>query len=139
MKEGTLRMKVGLIRLAAHLVLALFAAVAMCGAAAAPEGATMVAFPAAITQASASSTVMALPTRGHPGVNGNPWGYNYNSGNLIYHPATRICRYFRCIPSFWRQTRGYVMQCRDGTISHSGGRSGSCSSHGGNKRPLYQR
>jgi hypothetical protein len=29
------------------------------------------------------------------------------------------------------------MQCADATFSKSGGRSGSCSSHGGNSRALY--
>ena len=32
---------------------------------------------------------------------------------------------------------GYVMQCADDMFSLSGGHSGSCSHHGGNKRPLY--
>jgi hypothetical protein len=44
---------------------------------------------------------------------------------------------FDCIPSFWDSTNGFVMQCSDGLYSHSGGRSGSCSHHGGNRRALY--
>jgi hypothetical protein len=31
-----------------------------------------------------------------------------------------------------------VIQCKDGTFSKSGGVRGSCSSHGGNGRTLYQ-
>jgi hypothetical protein len=30
-------------------------------------------------------------------------------------------------------------QCTDGMVSMSGGRSGSCSHHGGNRRPVYRR
>lgn len=71
------------------------------------------------------------------GVNGNPWGYNFNSGNLIYNPPANFCDYFNCIPSFWTSTNGYVDECNDDTYSHSGGRSGACSHHGGEMRPLY--
>lgn len=139
-------MKAHLARVGLHLILALFVAVVISGAAAVPDGAPTVVLTATVAQQSASSassasavtTQMALPMRGHRGVNGNPWGYNYTCCQVIYHPAHAICRYFRCIPSFWHQTRGYVEQCSDGMISHSGGRRGSCSSHGGDSRPLYQ-
>jgi hypothetical protein len=69
----------------------------------------------------------------------NPWGYNFCGGNLIYSPSppANFCSYFACIPSFWRSTNGYVEECADNMFSHSGGRSGSCSYHGGNQRPLY--
>lgn len=67
----------------------------------------------------------------------NPWGYNFCGGGLIYAPDPSFCSYFHCIPSFWQSTNGYVDQCNDGTFSHSGGRSGACSSHGGENRPLY--
>lgn len=70
-------------------------------------------------------------------LNCNPWGYSFNPGQLIYHPPATFCDYFACIPSFWTFTKGYVEECRDLTFSHSGGRSGSCSHHGGNARPLY--
>lgn len=72
-----------------------------------------------------------------PGVYGNPWGYNFTPGNFIYKPPAAFCSYFKCIASFWKNTNGYVMQCKDLMFSHSGGRSGSCSYHGGNYRPLY--
>jgi len=67
----------------------------------------------------------------------NPWNYTYCGGQQIRNPASNLCNVFACIPSFWNQTRGYVMQCRDGLLSHSGGIRGSCSDHGGNWRPLY--
>ena len=71
------------------------------------------------------------------GVNGNPWDYTFQSGNLIYNPPVTFCEYFNCIPSFWESTNGYVDECYDGTYSHSGGVTGACSRHGGEFRPLY--
>jgi endonuclease YncB( thermonuclease family) len=67
----------------------------------------------------------------------NPWSYTYCGGQTIKSPPANLCSIFACITSFWNQTRGYVMQCRDGLLSHSGGIRGSCSYHGGNSRPLY--
>jgi hypothetical protein len=69
------------------------------------------------------------------GVNGNPWGYNFNCCSEIYSPPSDFCSYFNCIASFWNG-RGYVMECADGTYGKSGGISGSCSHHGGNDRAL---
>lgn len=66
----------------------------------------------------------------------NPWGYNFTCCNKIYSPPSNFCYYFNCIPSFWKYTNGYVMECKDGMYSHSGGVSGSCSYHGGNWRAL---
>lgn len=71
------------------------------------------------------------------GVNGNPWGYSFVPGNLIYSPPSDFCSYFNCIASFWQHTNGYVDECNDGTYSHSGGVRGACSYHGGEMRPLY--
>jgi hypothetical protein len=71
------------------------------------------------------------------GVNGNPWGYNFDAGTLIYNPLANFCTYFTCITSFWKSTNGYVDECNDGMFSHSGGVSGACSRHGGEMRPLY--
>lgn len=71
------------------------------------------------------------------GVNGNPWGYNFNPGNVIYSPPGAFCSYFSCITSFWNGN-GYVEECNDGMYSKSGGIRGSCSRHGGDMRPLYQ-
>jgi hypothetical protein len=78
---------------------------------------------------------VAASTCGAPS---NPWGYNFcGRGSYISSPPSSFCSYFDCIPSFWESTNGYVMQCDDGMYSHSGGRSGSCSHHGGNNRALY--
>lgn len=130
-------MKRSIVRFVIHVAAAFLVAVVICGAAAAPSGANAVAFNAVVSTQSSMATTAATASV-HPGVNGNPWGYNYTCCHLITRPAGRICHYFHCIPSFWQSTRGYVEQCRDGTISHSGGRRGSCSYHGGNRRPLYR-
>jgi hypothetical protein len=72
------------------------------------------------------------------GAAANPWGYNFcGRGSVIADPPDAFCDYFACIPSFWEHTNGYVMQCDDLMFSHSGGVSGSCSHHQGNKRALY--
>jgi hypothetical protein len=70
----------------------------------------------------------------------NPWHYNFcstNIGKYLTSPNSGICSYFNCIPSFWQSTLGYVDECNDGTYSHSGGRQGACSHHGGEMRPLW--
>ena len=69
-------------------------------------------------------------------VNCNPWGYDFNPGNLIDNPPSAFCSYFACIPSFGNGN-GYVMECADSMFSKSGGIQGSCSRHGGDWRPLY--
>lgn len=66
----------------------------------------------------------------------NPWGYNFTCCQLIYSPPSNFCSYFACIDNFWNGV-GSVIQCTDGMFSQSGGRSGSCSHHGGNGRALY--
>ncbi len=85
------------------------------------------------TQAPAP-TPTANPCPDAPG--GNPWCYDFNAGNYIYSPPADFCTYFSCISSFW-SGQGYVMECQDQMYSKSGGRSGSCSRHGGDLRPLY--
>ncbi len=79
----------------------------------------------------------ATPTPAPPtGVNGNPWGYNFALGTLIYSPPAAFCQYFSCINNFGNG-HGYVNECNDGMYSLSGGIRGDCSYHGGEWRPLY--
>lgn len=134
-------MKRSFLGLVLRLAAAALLAIIICGAAATPSDTATTTAPTAFAVTAITQQATTSTTRTHPGVtgvNGNPWGYNYSCCHLIRHPAGSICTYFSCIKSFWRQTRGYVEQCRDGMISHSGGRRGSCSWHGGNQRPLYQ-
>ena len=70
------------------------------------------------------------------GVNGNPWGYDFNAGNVIYAPDPNFCAYFNCIKNF-PNGRGYVVECNDTMYSKSGGIQGACSYHNGVMRPLY--
>ncbi len=81
-------------------------------------------------------TPTATPVQQPTGVNGNPWGYDFTSGNLIYNPPADFCSYFACISNFWNG-HGYVNECQDSNYSLSGGIRGDCSHHGGELQPLY--
>lgn len=71
------------------------------------------------------------------GMNGNPWGYDFNPGTEIYNPNPDFCSYFHCISNFWNGA-GYVVQCGNGHYNKSGGRRGACSRDGGVAQTLYQ-
>jgi hypothetical protein len=86
------------------------------------------------TEARSDRTVGLVISKG-PGLYGNPWAYDFDCRNLISNPPSSFCSFFPCIDNFWYEG-GYVIQCVDGWFSQAGGISGSCSSHGGNKRPL---
>ena len=79
------------------------------------------------------------PTQPPPtGTNGNPWGFNFVTGNLIYSPPSAFCgQYFSCVSTFWTATHGYVVECANGLYSHSGGVRGACSRDGGPSAILY--
>jgi hypothetical protein len=47
-----------------------------------------------------------------------------------------FCDTHDCIPNFDNGT-GYIVQCKDGMWSHSGGRPGACSYHGGESSTTY--
>jgi hypothetical protein len=67
----------------------------------------------------------------------NPYGYNFcGRGGFITQPAPGTCIYFACIAAF-DDGRGHMEQCRDGLYSMSGGIRGACSSHHGEKQPVY--
>ena len=89
--------------------------------------------------ATQSQPVQSAPAPATTGVYGNPWGYDFTPGTVITSPASGFCNgtYFSCIQSF-SSGQGYVMECGDELYSKSGGRSGSCSRHGGDKATLYQ-
>jgi hypothetical protein len=70
------------------------------------------------------------------GVNGNPWGYDFNPGNVITNPPSGFCGYFDCIASF-SSGKGYVVECGDGQYSKSGGKQGACLRNGGVSQILY--
>jgi hypothetical protein len=84
---------------------------------------------------------MAPTAKLHYGVNGNPWNYSFDAtgGQLLYSPVPGFCagQYFQCVSDFWERSNGYVVECRNGLYSHSGGIQGACSRDGGVWRPLY--
>jgi len=83
-------------------------------------------------------TTRPAPPPNTCGAPANPFGYDFClPASLIYSPPSSFCAYFNCIRSFSKSTNGYVDECSDGTYSHSGGRQGACSYHGGELRPLY--
>jgi hypothetical protein len=73
------------------------------------------------SQASPTQTRPATPTA--PPVEG--------PGSTSHATDSEFCATHDCIGSFTTEP-GYIVQCSDGTYSHSGGISGSCSRHGGN-------
>lgn len=90
--------------------------------------------------------ILAMPAAGAAhaemacGAPDNPWALDFAPcavNGPIYDVPSDFCDYFGCIPSFWESTRGFVVECADGLFSHSGGRRGACSYHGGEWAPLY--
>lgn len=76
------------------------------------------------------------PAPATTGVNGNPWGYDFNPGQVITNPKPDFCNYFNCISNFWNGA-GYVVQCSDGQYSKSGNRRSTCSRNRGIAKTLY--
>ena len=74
----------------------------------------------------------------HPGIFGNPWGYDFRPGKTISNPPAKFCDYFDCVLGFWDSTTGSVVQCRDGTFTQSGGRQEGCADHRGYRRTLQR-
>ncbi|SCG40285.1 hypothetical protein [Micromonospora inositola] len=70
------------------------------------------------------------------GAPANPFGYDFCGGYRIRKPAGRICDYFECAPGFW-SGRGYLLQCRDGMISLTGGQPEACAGHLGVRRTVW--
>ncbi|MGC4749034.1 hypothetical protein ACLQ28_25730 [Micromonospora sp. DT201] len=65
----------------------------------------------------------------------NPLGYGFCGGTRIRRPATEVCDWFDCVPQFWAG-RGYLVQCRDGSVSLAGGGPKACGNHGGVRRTI---
>ncbi|MEV4497569.1 hypothetical protein AB0J84_17980 [Micromonospora arborensis] len=65
----------------------------------------------------------------------NPLGYDFCGGTRIRRPATEVCDWFTCVPQFWAG-RGYLVQCRDGSVSLAGGGPKACGEHGGVRRTI---
>jgi hypothetical protein len=70
------------------------------------------------------------------GAPANPFGYDFCGGELIRRPARAVCDYFHCAPALW-SGRGYLVQCRDGMVSLTGGQPGACAGHRGVRRTVW--
>ncbi|MFI2712119.1 hypothetical protein ACH495_18545 [Micromonospora sp. NPDC018662] len=66
----------------------------------------------------------------------NPFGYDFCGGDRIRKPAAGVCDWFECVPGFW-SGRGWLVQCRDGTVSRTGGQRDVCVNHRGPRRTLW--
>ncbi|GAB3954593.1 hypothetical protein GCM10027614_61940 [Micromonospora vulcania] len=79
-----------------------------------------------------SPTATRDPRCGAPA---NPLGYGFCGGTRINQPASEVCDWFDCVPQFWAGP-GYLVQCRDGSISLTGGRPNACAEHKGVRRAV---
>ncbi|MEU7753487.1 hypothetical protein [Micromonospora sp. NPDC049171] len=116
-------------------------------AAATPSGEPVLIRPAppALTRGTPTpkTATPAKPPRAAPSTTGdprcgapqNPLGYGFCGGTRIRKPATEVCDWFDCVPQFWAG-RGYLVQCRDGSVSLAGGRSDACAEHRGVRRTI---
>ncbi|PZG00013.1 hypothetical protein [Micromonospora deserti] len=66
----------------------------------------------------------------------NPMGYDFCGGTRIRRPAAEVCDWFDCVPQFWAG-RGYLVQCRDGSVSLAGGSPRACGAYGGVRRTIW--
>ncbi|MGW9193022.1 hypothetical protein [Micromonospora chersina] len=70
------------------------------------------------------------------GAPANPYGYDFCGGQRIRKPAVGICDWFECAPGFW-SGRGWLVQCRDGAVSLTGGQRESCAANQGYRRTFW--
>ncbi|MGR6317479.1 hypothetical protein Q2K19_05550 [Micromonospora soli] len=66
----------------------------------------------------------------------NPYGYDFCGGYRIRKPARGVCHWFDCVPGFWSGT-GWLVQCRDGKVSLTGGQRDSCADNQGFRRTVW--
>ncbi|MEV5818707.1 hypothetical protein AB0L22_05980 [Micromonospora haikouensis] len=96
------------------------------------------------TASSAAASSTAASSAGPPaakrdrlcGAPANPFGYDYCGGSRIRRPDVRVCDYFDCGQDFWAGT-GYLVQCRDGALTLTGGRPDVCAAHEGLRRTVW--
>lgn len=93
--------------------------------------------PAASAPRRATASPAPTPERERRcGAPANPMGYDFCGGNRVRKPAAEICDWFDCAPDFWAG-RGYLVQCRDGAVSLTGGRRDACAEHDGVRRTVW--
>ncbi|WFE96557.1 hypothetical protein [Micromonospora sp. WMMD987] len=106
--------------------------------------------PPVTPEVAAAATAAPVPSRPRPlspapsppvvrerrcGAPANPMGYDYCGGERIRRPDHRVCDWFDCVPEFWAG-RGYLVLCRDGSVSLTGGRPKPCAGHDGVRRTV---
>ncbi|MDZ5445154.1 hypothetical protein U2F26_20860 [Micromonospora sp. 4G57] len=87
----------------------------------------------------ARSRTAAPQPAGEPrcGAPANPFGYDFcGDGYRVRRPAARTCEFFDCAPGFWSGS-GYLVQCRDGLLSLTGGQREACAGQGGVRRIVH--
>jgi hypothetical protein len=72
-----------------------------------------------------------------PTATSNPWGYDFNPGQLITSPPAQFCAYFACTDNFLSGT-GYIVECSDSLFSLTGGTPNACTGHGTVQATLYK-
>lgn len=83
-----------------------------------------------VTQAPGSEALCGAPA--------NSYGFTFcGTGDGVPAPADNACDVFDCIDYFPNGT-GYLVMCKDGKVSLSGGISGACSDHSGVLRTIYR-
>ncbi|MFU8870432.1 hypothetical protein [Micromonospora sp. SL4-19] len=70
------------------------------------------------------------------GAPANPYGYDFCGGSRIRKPARGVCDWFDCVPGFW-SGEGWLVQCRDGMVSLTGGERDACTDHRGFRRTVW--
>jgi hypothetical protein len=88
-----------------------------------------------VPEGSVVTLTIAIPIP--PPINGNPWGYNWGCCDKILDPPSDFCSFFACVTTFYNGT-SFVVECRDGLFSATGGSKQTCSGHDGHKRTLLK-
>ncbi|MGN9890256.1 hypothetical protein [Micromonospora sp. L31] len=66
----------------------------------------------------------------------NPMRYDFCGGERVRRPDHRLCDFFDCAQNLWAG-RGYLVQCKDGAVSLTGGRRDACAGHRGVRRTVF--
>ncbi|MEV4094704.1 hypothetical protein [Streptosporangium saharense] len=89
-----------------------------------------VTVPAPAPEPGAGDTLCGAPA--------NAYGFTFcATGARVTAPLTETCLVFSCIDNF-SEGRGYLVMCKDGKVSMSGGLSGVCSYHDGWLKDVYR-
>lgn len=94
----------------------------------------------AVTTTSSPSALPSVLTPTTPDTCGAPpnkWYFTFCGGPPVTNAPYDFCHTFPCVDRFFSGT-GYVVQCKDGLYSLTGGTPDACSGHGGVWRTLAE-